>query len=140
MGAEALSRGAMFVLGVDASRRACDIMRANWLQVNSGGERFGIVHADVRTFLRRPRTAPVFDVVYLDPPYDSPIYDEVLSLVPDWMAAKGQILVEHNRDRVLPDRVGPLELVLHRKYGQGELSVYRRAATATVAAEADPQT
>jgi 16S rRNA (guanine966-N2)-methyltransferase len=68
-----------------------------------------------------------FDVIYLDPPYDSDVYDEVLPLLGRVLAPGGEVFVEHDRRRQLPDAVDGLRLIDRRTYGDTTLSVYAAA-------------
>src|SRR5208282_5471524 len=72
VGIEALSRGATSVTFVERAPAALAILRANLakLAINKG---FQIHNRSVSAFLQklRPAPMPVFNLVFLDPPYDA---------------------------------------------------------------------
>ena len=129
IGAEALSRGAALVVGIESSRSACAIVRSNWQRVASSEAAAEVFQGDARVVLRRGFTGKLanigFDVIYFDPPYESPLYGDVLPLLPRYLAGDGYLFVEHSRKRSLPERIGPLGLKSRRDMGQGGLSLYR---------------
>ena len=129
IGAEALSRGAALVVGIEFSRSACAIIRRNWQRVASSDSASEVFQADARVLLRRGfagRWSEIrFDVIYFDPPYESTLYGDVLPLLPRYLAEGGSLFVEHSRKRSLPEQIGPLELQSRRDMGQGGLSLYR---------------
>ncbi len=125
IGIEALSRGARQATFVESSPAVSRLLRAN-LQ-RCGFER----HADVRVmpvsrFLTRQRI-PVYDIVFLDAPYQTPEAEKVLpSLGRDAIIrANGVVVVEHFHTSPLDDRIGQLTLVKTYRYGDTCLSVYR---------------
>lgn len=134
IGAEALSRGAALVVGIESSRSACAIIRSNWQRVTSSDSTAEVFQADARVLLRRGFVGSLsgigFDVIYFDPPYESPLYGDVLPLLPRYLAPDGYLFVEHSRKRSLPERIGLLGLQLKRDMGQGALSLYRHHALA----------
>src|SRR5262245_15502995 len=70
MGIEALSRGARLVYFIDQSRKACFIIREN-LQSLGVKEGTRIIEAEFGKALDLcEREGVVFDIVFLDPPYD----------------------------------------------------------------------
>ena len=130
MGAEALSRGAAFVVGVEISRRACEIVRHNWSAVAAPDQRFRVVAADVVQALRRMPPGEVYDVVYFDPPYDSDLYRTVLPLLANVVAPGGVAIVEAPKGAVLERCIGSLALTSVRRSGRAELWFYAHAVDA----------
>lgn len=138
IGAEALSRGAALVVGIESSRSACAIIRSNWQRVASSDSVAEVFQADARVLLRRgfagSLSGVAFDVIYFDPPYESPLYDDLLPLLPRYLAEDGCLFVEHSRKRSLPEQIGPLGLHSRRDMGQGGLSLYRHVVLPGVVA------
>jgi 16S rRNA (guanine(966)-N(2))-methyltransferase RsmD len=138
IGLEALSRGASRVVLVDASGPAVAAARENArLLAESGGE--------VQVFQQRAELAipalaeqgRAFDVVYLDPPYASELYEPLLERIGRQLLAEGGLVVaEHFHKRVLPERIGALERRRLARIGDHCLSFYRQAG-APAAAGAD---
>ena len=126
MGAEALCHGAAFVLGIEKSGRACRIIQQNWEQIAQPEQHFQVMRADVITQLGKLTTEP-FDQIYFDPPYDSDLYQPVLSAIVQHhlLATTGEIAVEH-RPNQTPDPIAGLEICRQKVYGNTALTFYRK--------------
>ena len=119
MGAEALCRGAIAVVGIEQSHRACAVIQQNWQQVATDDQTFQVVRGDVVKKL--PTLAnQQFDRMYFDPPYASDLYEPVLTAIAQFelLDVNGELAVEHSRDRplTLPAHSGnlsPESLWLH---------------------------
>jgi 16S rRNA (guanine966-N2)-methyltransferase len=136
MGAEALCRGASVVIGIEQAGRACSVIQQNWAQVARPAQKFQIIRGNV--VQRLPNLAgQVFDRIYFDPPYTSDLYEPVLHLLAHHklLAPTGELAVEHNPDRVLPEKVGhlgayqpdayPLRAYRQKNYGNTAVTFYR---------------
>jgi 16S rRNA (guanine966-N2)-methyltransferase len=70
-----------------------------------------------------------FDLAFLDPPYESDLYEAALDALGrlDLLALEGDVVAEHFHKRPLPETIGAL--VRHRQVRVGDhcLSFYRRA-------------
>lgn len=103
LGLEAASRGAEQVTLVEKSARLChalDAIRQGW----PGGECLQVVNEDVLCFLDRSvdsRAPPVFDRVFLDPPFDAGLHAAVLQrlLTNEWLADQALVYVESRASR-----------------------------------------
>jgi len=127
MGAEALCRGAAYVVGVERSPRASSILQANWQQVVAPGQQFRVVRGDVQQRLSVLK-GEQFDRIYFDPPYDSGLYEPVLRAIAELqlLAPDGELAVEHSPKS--PPAVVPDELSICRQkvYGNTALTFYSR--------------
>jgi len=95
LGLEALSRGAGEVVFVERSRRVAGVLRANLGLLGAEG-RARLVTGDARGFLAG--TPSAFDLVFLDPPFQSAIIDPVLAaLGGGWLARRARVYVEFDR-------------------------------------------
>jgi 16S rRNA (guanine(966)-N(2))-methyltransferase RsmD len=135
VGLEALSRGASKVVLVDESGPAVRAIRENARALADGGGEVDVFQQDTRTALGalsdRGRR---FDIVYLDPPYASDLYEQLLSGLGegDLLAEGGLVVAEHFHKRALPETIGPLERTRTVRVGDHCLSFYRRRSeTAT---------
>lgn len=130
MGAEALSRGAALVVGIEQSARACAVIRQNWQGIARPGQQFQIWRGDVVQQLSRLH-GQTFDRIYFDPPYASGLYLPVLEAIATrhLLTTTGEIAVEHSPDRSLPVPAG---LVQYRQkvYGNTSVSFYCLEAAA----------
>ena len=70
-----------------------------------------------------------FDVVYLDPPYDSDLYEPLLALLGEGplLAEGGVVVAEHFHKRALPETIGALTRTRVKRVGDHCLSFYSRA-------------
>lgn len=129
VGLEALSRGAALVALVDSSGPAVEVLRHNTRALADGGGEVQIFRQDARTALGaladRGRR---FDIVYLDPPYASDLYEGVLEDLGRGriLADGGLVIAEHFHKRALPETIGGLERTRTVRVGDHCLSFYRR--------------
>ena len=97
LGLEALSRGAAHVTFVD---REPQIGRHLSQTLERLGSRDAtVVVEDALRFLSRP--AQLFDIVFLDPPFDSGVLDQAGSRLQGWLTPGAYIYVECPADRSL---------------------------------------
>lgn len=120
MGAEALVRGARVVVGVEKNPAACRLIQQNWQSVAQAEQHLQVIRADVLQALRQLPSIP-FDHIYFDPPYDSPLYQPVLTLIAELnlLAPTGELAIEC-RTRHLPDLTG-LGACRQKVYGSTSL-------------------
>ena len=118
---EALSRGAASVTFVESDRRAAATIRSN---LDAIGERAEIVTRDALAWLRSPPSATAFDLVLIDPPYDSAVRlaAPLSGLLPAVLAEDATIVSES-------DKRTPLNLDLpladERVYGDTRIAIHR---------------
>jgi 16S rRNA (guanine966-N2)-methyltransferase len=128
VGIEAISRGARSVLFVDQSRKACAIIRENLesLGVKEGSR---VVEAQLSKALDLfERDGIVFDIVFLDPPYEwASLYSESLSAFDSrpLLAEAGVLVMEHSKRMDPPECVGRLKRYRVLRQGDSTLSFYR---------------
>lgn len=128
MGAEALCRGAVQVIGIEQSVRACRVIQQNWQAVAGDGQTFRVIEGNV--VYRLPNLAGrSFDRIYFDPPYASDLYTPVLAAIDQHhlLTPDGELAVEHSPDRTLPDKITSLEAYRQKTYGNTALTFYRYA-------------
>ncbi len=95
LGFEALSRGAGSVCLVDQHVDALKAMKETALQLGVQGS-VKIVNADVLAFLKR--ASGHFDLLFCDPPYSWPDYDQLIETIfgGALLSEEGLLLVEHS--------------------------------------------
>lgn len=129
VGLEALSRGAARVVLVDTNRAAVEAIRENARALAAEGGDVDVFSQDARTALEalgdRGRR---FDIVYLDPPYASDLYEAMLEALGagSLLAEGGVVVAEHFHKRALPATIGNLEQARQVRVGDHCLSFYRR--------------
>ena len=70
-------------------------------------------------------------MIFIDPPYDSGLYDEVLRTVNqvDKLSEGGIIIVEARRDTPLPDMDPPYRMLREYRYGKVKIRTYTKEST-----------
>lgn len=127
MGAEALSRGAAFVLGVEQSKQACAIIQQNWQRIAKPDQYFQIVRGDVVQQLKiLAKSQAPFDRIYFDPPYASDLYQPVISAIANYslLEPDGEMAVEHSPSW-LPTELSTLAICRQKTYGSTALTFYQ---------------
>ena len=133
LGLEAISRGASFVAFMEQERRAQALITRN-LAACGVAEGYAMIPASVARGVEMLRAAPAFepfDIVLLDPPYDSqpgttaaPEPDETLMRLSALLASSGIMVLEHAKRRPAPDAAGPLLLTRRMNAGDSALAYY----------------
>lgn len=125
LGIECLSRGALSAVFVDQSREAVKIVKDNLKTCGLSGT---VVQADALSFLR---TCGKFDIIFVDPPYDSDLYESVLNTVNsiDILSDGGIIICESRRERALPEMSAPYKKRREYTYGKVKLCIYTKENT-----------
>ena len=125
---EAIGRGALTALAVDEDLRAVKILEANAGRL--GEKLLDIRRLNLPAGLGRliAEGAGPFDLVYVDPPYNFNLYEDVLAAVVPLLAVDAEVAVEHSSRRSLPIEVGELVRVDSRRYGESAVSFYRQGA------------
>ena len=121
VGIEALSRGAAQVTFVERDRRATRLIDENVRTCDEAAD-YTIETGDVTMLLRQ--NAAAFDVVWLDPPYDSDSA-EVLNAAAGALAPGGLVVLERATRRE-PDRADTLTRIRDVKSGDSTLTFFRR--------------
>jgi 16S rRNA (guanine(966)-N(2))-methyltransferase RsmD len=127
VGLEALSRGAARVVFVDSSPAAVKAIRENLALLRDVGES-QVFRQDARLALAGLADAGVrFDLVYLDPPYASDLYEPLLEQCGQMglLEPEGRVVAEHFHKRRLPETIGRLLRSREVRVGDHCLSFYR---------------
>jgi 16S rRNA (guanine966-N2)-methyltransferase len=134
IGAEAICRGAMQVVGIESNRDACQLIRQNWTKIAGTTENWRLISGDVRTSLKA-LAGQTFDRIYLDPPYSGGLYIPVLAELDrlNLLAEDGEIAIEHSPySRISqlpePDEIN-FEVARSKVYGKTSLTFYRSGKT-----------
>ncbi|PZO43843.1 MAG: 16S rRNA (guanine(966)-N(2))-methyltransferase RsmD [Pseudanabaena frigida] len=125
MGAEALVRGAANIVGLELSAIACQIASENWQKFAKSDQTFQVIKGDAVKTLRKLQPQ-YFDLVYFDPPYQSDLYQPVLTSLSPLLKDNALVIAECDRLRPLPDVVGDLICCDRRQYGQTALVFYEK--------------
>jgi 16S rRNA (guanine966-N2)-methyltransferase len=137
VGIEAVSRGAQNVVMVERAAPALKILRGNLEKLGLRAE-VRVEAVSVTAFLKKVRPESgglVFDIVFLDPPYDAQDeYALALGLVggdASRLLAKGAVVIaEHRRKQKLPDQYGVLVRTRVLEQGDAALTFYEQLQSA----------
>ena len=141
VGIEAASRGAARVLLVERADPALRVLRSN-LEKLGLRDKLRVEAVSVAAFLKKARpesSLPAFDLVFLDPPYDSSMeYALALGLLGGQSATllseDALVIAEHRRKEKLEERYGVLARIRRLDQGDASLSFYKK----TVSPEPSP--
>ena len=128
VGIEAISRGAAHVTFVEQDRRAAALIRSN-VEKCGISDGYAIIQASVLQAIdrlrqdRKSNEAAAFDVILLDPPYDSDFHD-ALPHVGDIAKPDGVVILEHGKNADVPAAAGRLVRVRELKSGDSALTFY----------------
>ena len=106
MGLEAQSRGFLKIVAIEKNPKAFQIIKSNFKKFNPSPK---LIFGDSLKVVTKLNEK--FDVIYIDPPYFSGIYEKSLAVIKD--IADGIIILEHVSD---VDFTG-YEVVRQKKYG-----------------------
>ena len=128
LGLEALSRGAEHCTFVDQRREAAALVREN-VKLCGFTDRARVAQEEALSFLSVCREK--FDVVLLDPPYESCLLEKSLKLLTqfDILREHGIIVCESGVEWTIPTPEPPYEAGREYRYGQIKLTVCRRAGS-----------
>ena len=123
IGIEALSRGAEHVTLVERSGQAAAIIAKNIAKIrmeNSDELRFH-KKSVAQALELLGQAGEKFDIIFMDPPYkDVPVrLEEATKLIAEFnmLAEGGMLIVEHDKDCEMPEKINGLELVRSCSYG-----------------------
>ena len=123
LGIEALSRGAENAVFVDASQVSLDVVKKN-LSSTALSDKATVIRSDYALFTARCNE--IFDIAFLDPPYNSGILNSALEAVSPLMSDYGIIICEHPSDVTPISTVGDFKLSKTYKYGKIMVSIFRK--------------
>lgn len=123
LGLEAISRGARHVTFVERERRALGVLRRN-VAACGAADACAIIRGDLLALAARRALDGRFDLVLLDPPYDSADLEAIVRAAAQLVAPAGRMVLEHSRRRPSPEAAGPLERTRVVRAGDSALSFY----------------
>ena len=124
VGIEALSRGASHATFIERDRRALTVIRQN-IEICGVTAECAVMPADIMGLVRRTYELGPFEFVFLDPPYDEPAIDEVVTRAASWVGPSGTLVLEHSKRRSSLEQAGTLVRYRILQAGDSALSFYR---------------
>jgi len=122
LGIEAKSRGAAEVVIIDAARDSVRLIQEN---VRSVAMDISVLQADALSYIRSARP---FDLIFLDPPYDSGLAEKALNAIKEFdILSKGGIIIcETRSDTTLQELELPYMKRREYRYGKVKLTTYSK--------------
>jgi len=111
MGLEAISRGFLTVVAMEKNPKVARILKENYVNLDITPN---LIFGDSLKIL--PRITRKFDVIYMDPPYMSGIYEDCLKAIKEnsLLNENGIVVMEHSQEVNWQD-LG-FELIKQKKY------------------------
>lgn len=126
MGIEALSRGARSATFIDQSRKAIECTTRNLEVTNL--QQFAEVKCGNSTNLLK-FGKKMYDIVFLDPPYESGILQEIMPIITQITKETGVIICESSKNDNLLQKYDKFTLDREYLYGKIRVSTYRQTTT-----------
>ncbi|RJX26816.1 MAG: 16S rRNA (guanine(966)-N(2))-methyltransferase RsmD [Acholeplasma sp.] len=123
-GLEAISRGAKRAIFVDKEKAAIKTIEKN-AELLKCQSVVTIYQMDYQTYLKSLTSDAMFDVIFLDPPYQMDIYVDVITHLRSHLHPEGMILCESAKTLVLPDEILDLKKIKDKTYGIKRVSIYQ---------------
>lgn len=119
MGLEALSRGAVAAVFVDSGPEAVALVQRNLADCNFA-DCGRVIRQDVLAALAGLRGRRIFDLVFMDPPYNRAMVVPALAALNAAAVTTPGVLVvvEHAPEEVLPAQTGAWQCIDQRRYGK----------------------
>ena len=109
MGLEAFSRGFLKITAIENNKKVLNVIKSNLKNFDTDGA-VELIYGDSLKVCKKLNKK--FDVIYIDPPYYSGIYEKSLEAVLNLTA--GVVIVEHVTDVVFPPNFA---VIKQKKYG-----------------------
>ena len=123
MGIEALSRGAGSCVFIDSDRTAVKLTKENLERTGLQGR---VLQADALRFLE---TGEKYDLIFIDPPYRSGLYEQVLTRIKDFdkLHTGGIMVVESSADYEPESPGAPYRKLRSYRYGKVRITTFTKS-------------
>lgn len=125
LGIEAISNGSKYVYFVDNNKKACDVILNNLNKFNiSNGK---VLLKDYMMALKYFKDNKIsFDLIFIDPPYEMKIIDNVLDYISNnnLLNRGGQVICEYQEEN-LKEKYGDIVLKSKKKYSIRYVAIYK---------------
>lgn len=122
LGFEVLSRGAGFTTFVDADKKAVKVIKDNLRGVDP--KLFNILQADYLSALRSFKGHEPFDIIFIDPPYQSKVLYSAIDIIDryDLLSENGVIVVETETTLNMDLTDNSFQVAKDKTYGTARLT------------------
>jgi 16S rRNA (guanine(966)-N(2))-methyltransferase RsmD len=130
LGVEALSRGAAFCVFNDSAPASVELAKRNAAAARVD-DRAKFIRSDALEYIKkraRREDGDVFDIIFIDPPYDSGLLDAALEKIIEFDILKeyGIIVCESRAGHIAPDAPPPYKMLREYKYGGAKITLYTK--------------
>ena len=128
LGIEALSRGAKYVHFNDVNHEAIKVIYSN-VQLTNYEKCAKITKKDYEKCIKSLNEENIcFDIIFLDPPYESKVEEKCLSLLANSNLINEEtiIILESDKEKKFNECIEGLQLVDKRTYGRVMLRTYKK--------------
>lgn len=124
---EALSRGAVEAILVDASAQSARTIRENLRRLDLTDCAKVLITPVSRAMRLLGGRRETFDIIFLDPPYDQGLVEKTIRMIArnGLLRNSGSLVAEHSVREAVSTRYDGLELSDQRRYGDTLLSFFR---------------
>lgn len=112
MALEAVSRGFENAVAIEKHPKVAQVIKNNYKKFPSAN--LSLIQGDALKIL--PKLDKKFDVIFIDPPYFSGVYEQALEVISS--LSKGVVVLEH----VVDVDFGSFEIIKQKKYGDKTVS------------------
>ncbi len=129
VGIEALSRGAELAVFVDSDSSCTEVIRANLANTNLTEGRIVVRGRLPVVWTEIAQSHGPFDIVFADPPYDSPDLPELVERLvvgQEGVVQGGIVVIQHDQNESLLRDIEPGKV---KKFGQSRLDFYYLGAS-----------
>jgi 16S rRNA (guanine966-N2)-methyltransferase len=125
LGLEALSRGAASSTFVDSHAKASQAIKSH-LDMLNASDKAEVLQMDAAKYLQKEAVA--FDVVFLDPPYQSDFMASVIPLLENngWLAPGAMLYLEIESRKVLPELPSSWQKLKEKSAGDVSYYLFQR--------------
>ena len=99
MGFEAISRGFAKVTFIEKDKKTFLLLKENIQKLGLNENQYSLNLSDTKKYLKASSQTQ-FDVIYVDPPYQSGIYNEIISTIQtnNLLSENGILIIEHPKN------------------------------------------
>lgn len=122
VGIEAISRGFKQIYFIDKNNESLEITRRNLQNLESNNENLVVIKSNFNDLQIECET--VFDVIYLDPPYNMLISQEVLVGVAKYLHLNSLLIIETSRE-LHPSLLIGYDVISIKQYGKSFIFIMK---------------
>ena len=123
-GVEAISRGAEKVYFVDMERAAIKTIEMN-IKMLKEETKASLHLSNYERFIENLKDLS-FDYIFLDPPYEMNIYEDVMRKLEPHMNDDCYVICESNKKILLADEINSIHKIKDKTYGIKRITIYQK--------------